>query len=453
MNTKSPPRGSLKIIGRSLLAGFFAACFWTSASALECSLDVTKTCEIPPPVFLEGCGKPITELTFIWSPELPSDWPETIMIKAYNDKNRDELVAEVDGIKVGDEVTVAGFGGNNDIIWDIFSSVNLGGNLVGASTFHLSCSDGELDGTPDDCGGRLGNGKKDDPNFDNEWLFEGMVAANGVADCSPPIGGDSKQCVIAEGEDCAEVTYTYQVTNDGSANLLVFMDDDKLGPIPSAPGIIFLPAGETSQEFTKTVEICETTTNVFRARGFVRDAGTVPCEDIDTNTVTKIVPPPPPPCMVDGVGSITFDGKKVDWDITNTHLTNNAEIESIYITWPDSDAANKKLKKVKLAGSEIAKPDDNDPSTSITSFTGSALDRTIGPLQTKTLSFEFDKNADTDPGKYFIVVTFTGACEASFGTEIVPAVQAQLPAEPPPADLPPEPQTIPAEKKKKAKKR
>jgi hypothetical protein len=152
-----------------------------------CTLMVTKTCFVPsPPSGVFECDKPIDVLTMIW------DGTEAIRIKAWKGAVGSTLLADVDNITVGDEVTVSGFAGSpNDVIWDVFEA---GTDFkIGESTFHLSCSDNNMNG-PEDCGKRQGDGK-DKSGFINDWLLEGMVDAKNTLDCTvDPISPGADEC-------------------------------------------------------------------------------------------------------------------------------------------------------------------------------------------------------------------------------------------------------------------
>jgi len=54
---------------------------------------------------------------------------------------------------------VNGYDGSlgNDVFWNIYSDAAMT-NQIGQSTFHLSCSDDNMDG-PEDCGQTEGNAK------------------------------------------------------------------------------------------------------------------------------------------------------------------------------------------------------------------------------------------------------------------------------------------------------
>jgi hypothetical protein len=121
------------------------------------------------------CKKPIDALTMVWEGE-PN---EAIRIKAYKDDKGKKLLTDIDGIMPGDEITVSGYAGSKkDVIWEIFEAGTE--KKIGKSTFHLSCSDKEMNG-PEDCGKWAGNGKKDKKRFINDWLLKGMTFGNGAS--------------------------------------------------------------------------------------------------------------------------------------------------------------------------------------------------------------------------------------------------------------------------------
>jgi uncharacterized repeat protein (TIGR01451 family) len=152
-----------------------------------CTLKVTKTCFVPsPPSGVFECDKPIDVLTMIW------DGTEAVRIKAWKGAVGSTLLADVDNIAVGDEVTVSGFAGSpNDVIWEIFEAGT--SDNIGESTFHLSCSDDNMNGL-EDCGKRQGDGK-DKSGYINDWLLEGMVDAKNSFNCTfDPISHGADEC-------------------------------------------------------------------------------------------------------------------------------------------------------------------------------------------------------------------------------------------------------------------
>jgi cysteine-rich repeat protein len=144
-----------------------------------CSLDVSKTCCLPPPVqsnFVCSDAKPLDSLSMIWN------GAEPIRIKAYKGSVGSTLLADIDGIQVGQKVTVTGFAGSpNDVQYEIFragSAIELG-----VSVFHLSCSDTDMNG-PEDCGKAEGD-SKGQSGFINQWIFEGFGGNGNSLECTP----------------------------------------------------------------------------------------------------------------------------------------------------------------------------------------------------------------------------------------------------------------------------
>ena len=149
----------------------------TEGATCQATASTTVTVEPPPPApFM--CDKHIDELTMIW------DGTQGIRVIAYKGPVGGEVLADINNITAGDEVTVTGFAGSpNDVTWQIFD--NATGSPVGQSTFHVSCSDSEMN-SPEDCGKRQGNGKNDDPTLINDWILEGMIDDIATLDCSDP---------------------------------------------------------------------------------------------------------------------------------------------------------------------------------------------------------------------------------------------------------------------------
>ena len=93
------------------------------------------------------------------------------------------MLATIDDVVAGQLVEVSGYeGASNDVYWEIFDA---NGSKIGESNFHLSCSDGEMNG-PEDCGLAQGDGKGTNAGFINEWTLDGLTGSNGMTlDCSP----------------------------------------------------------------------------------------------------------------------------------------------------------------------------------------------------------------------------------------------------------------------------
>ncbi len=131
-------------------------------------------CEIPP----FDCDGKVVEMTMIWDGAMP------VRIKAYDGAVGSALLADIDNIQPGDEVTVGPLAGPNDSFWEIFEAGT--DTLIGLSGFHRSCSDNEMNDETD-CGNRQGNGKNNLTGLINDWILEGLVdEAGNVLDCGTP---------------------------------------------------------------------------------------------------------------------------------------------------------------------------------------------------------------------------------------------------------------------------
>lgn len=133
---------------------------------IECTLEVDKTCCIPPPPadnFCKDVVKPLQTLTLTWN------GPSPVNIET-------EAGQIINGIHNGDVVVLDVTDQGNDVDVDINGAVN------GYSRFHVSCSDPDMNG-PEDCGKAAGNSKDNKADRINLWVFEGF-AGNEVLDCS-----------------------------------------------------------------------------------------------------------------------------------------------------------------------------------------------------------------------------------------------------------------------------
>jgi len=140
--------------------------------------------------FLEGCSveyvpgtvpfdceKPIDALSMIWNGS------QTIRVKAWKGNVGSTLLADIDPVDPDQEVTVNGYAGSpNDVYWEIFDTGT--DNKIGESKFHMSCSDQDMNG-PEDCDTPQGDGKKNESQYINDWLLEGMVDSTSIFDCNP----------------------------------------------------------------------------------------------------------------------------------------------------------------------------------------------------------------------------------------------------------------------------
>jgi hypothetical protein len=229
-----------------------------------CEVSVDKTCLIPmAPAGDYVCTKPIDTLTFIW------DGSSAVRIKAYKGPVGSELLADIDDIQPGEEISVMGYAGSpNDVFFEIFTGGT--STKIGESKFHLSCSDDEMDG-PEDCGLPQGNGKDNDGSLVNEWILEGIIDAGGTLDCTTqPIGG-TDACTFqsfpasCETGDADFLTFAYtgggcaasdndqqdhECTGsiDGSAPVTVTDDDDNVYTLN--PGETFTLARNFAKNLT-----------------------------------------------------------------------------------------------------------------------------------------------------------------------------------------------------------
>lgn len=187
---------------------------------LECNLILKKNCEVPSPPpggFVCSSAKPIDSITMIWN------GTQTVSIMAWKGNVGSTLLATINNIVTGQEVTVSGYAGSpNDVYWEIFddSSGQSSGQKIGTSTFHLSCSDADMNG-PEDCGKAQGNGKTTDTKWTNTWILEGMAGNGQVLDCTPQPTGPTNECVTQLGPvpDCTTAgkptSLTFRYTGGG----------------------------------------------------------------------------------------------------------------------------------------------------------------------------------------------------------------------------------------------
>lgn len=152
----------------------------------ECNITIDKKCAVVPVPFDCDDARPIDSLSMIW------DGTMNIDIKAWKGNVGSILLEEIKNIAPGEEVTVTGFAGSPyDIYWEIFSTSN--GTKIGESTFHLSCSDNDMNG-PEDCDKYEGDGKYITSDFINDWLFQGMAGNGLILDCTPAELIPSDEC-------------------------------------------------------------------------------------------------------------------------------------------------------------------------------------------------------------------------------------------------------------------
>jgi hypothetical protein len=104
---------------------------------------------------------------------------QDICVRAWDGEVGSSLLKQKDGIAPTDVLKVSGMGGApNNQVWEVFPAGACGDSLakLGESEFHISCSDGSMNGV-EDCGRNQGDGKGNDPGLINDWLLEGMSGA------------------------------------------------------------------------------------------------------------------------------------------------------------------------------------------------------------------------------------------------------------------------------------
>ncbi len=138
---------------------------------LGCVVEITYTPGGSGQTFT--CSKPINQLSMIWNGGQP------VNVIAYKGAVGSTVLGTFPNVANGQTVTVPGYAGSpNDVIWEIFAA---GGSKIGESTFHVSCSDVDMNGA-DDCGKPEGDGKAKS-GYLNTWLFKGMVDSNETLTC------------------------------------------------------------------------------------------------------------------------------------------------------------------------------------------------------------------------------------------------------------------------------
>ena len=181
----------------------------------SCKLTVNKTCEVlTPPTTNWVCSeaKPLNVLTMI------SKFPSPVKIKAWKGAVGSTLLVTIDNVQPKQEVSVSGYAGApNDVIWEIFTAGTE--TKIGQSTFHLSCSDVNMNG-PEDCGKAQGDGKAK-TGFLNNWILEGLSGNGKTLDCTTtPSFPTAENCTVfpTAPANCAtqgkpkELVFKYTVT-------------------------------------------------------------------------------------------------------------------------------------------------------------------------------------------------------------------------------------------------
>ncbi|MDB4444639.1 hypothetical protein N9174_04805, partial [bacterium] len=200
-----------------------------------------------------------------------------------------------------------------------------------------------------------------------------------------------------------EVTYSYEVTNNGGTSVdVTSVFDDLLGELLAEPKGL-LPGESFTLE--STAFISETTTNEVTAAAEINGTP-VPCpEATDTVTVTVVEPT----CEV-SIRLYRIEDRKIKWKLSNLSSI-AATIDELTIAWPGST----RLKKVKYDRSDILKDVLLSSPATIWQWLKQPKDRTVKAGDTgKTLEFEFDVNfpdeKNQDPADFNLNVTFEQGC-------------------------------------------
>ncbi len=181
----------------------------------SCGIVVDKTCAIvAPPSTSYVCTKPINSISEILQPDHAA-----VLINAwYGAIGSSTLLASMQRVDPGEMVTITGLAGSPlDVYWEIFDAVT--GVKLGVSTFHVSCSDIDMN-TADDCGKPEGDGKGR-TGFLNIWLFGGMSGGGQTLSCGD--GGafpSSQSCegTLGDPPSCKSVGKAKSLTFEYTGN-------------------------------------------------------------------------------------------------------------------------------------------------------------------------------------------------------------------------------------------
>ena len=248
-----------------------------------------------------------------------------------------------------------------------------------------------------------------DQKFGSETKFDligtaGTQSLNIHTSCSRPLAlsdmfGSLTLIGYNGNQQGTTVEYTYEITNSGPVAVVELeVADDRLGNV----------------DCSETLEIGEKTTcgatAVYTEVGTYVNTLTVAghgqagqrCQAQASATVEAL---PPPPCEI-SAGPISLKKKNVEWTLVNTGRR-NATIQSISLSWP-SVMGN--LKKVKRGGKTISRAEFAPPYATITTFVGSASDRSLPRGKTDKLKFEFSNESASSAQDYSIELTFEEEC-------------------------------------------
>ena len=190
--------------------------------APQCKLSLTKSCDVQqaPTGDWASCRGKLAQFSMIW----PAG-AGTINISGVANNAPGGVVVP------GQRVTFTGPFAVNDQI------VNITGAVQGQSIFHVSCSDGDMDGVTttnvaqqqlpgkaQDCGKFQGNSKTQTAGLINSWLLDGLIDAEGkVLNCTQAPAPTTNACSIeaqdppscGTGGSFKPSTLTFQYTGGG----------------------------------------------------------------------------------------------------------------------------------------------------------------------------------------------------------------------------------------------
>ena len=350
------------------------------------------------------CTKPPTSLTVKWDGTgVSPSTSDCIRIAG----TAGSTPFDIDEICVGDVVTISGYDGShgNDVLWNICQAGSSGacasGNpaFIGQSSFHLSCSDVDMN-SADDCGKLEGNNKgstsclpgNNSASCINEWIFEGMT---GPAR-SP--SSASLDCTNPNGTSPVTYTYYYVVTNIRSTPVTGILVTDE---ITDSSGTTTIPVCGPFDLGPGEQSTCDRGDNIGQLTTNIATASNGECL-ATSDQVTVTVNAGATACAV-GAANLTVKDREVKWKLT-APKTQAVEIKEIDITFPASSGT---LQEVHLDAPRIFKGSLFSPAT-IIAFNGKAKDRTIDNGKTDELKFKF-KNKLAPSGND-IPVSFTNGC-------------------------------------------
>jgi hypothetical protein len=178
------------------------------------SNGVTVTVEEAPPASCSDI-KPVGAVSLLW-----------------NGSGAIDVITEAgelfENVQPGNRISIQRGGAGNDV--DIAAFLAGTDTRVGASRFHLSCSD-EAMNSADDCGSDQGNGKRNEAGLVNTWLLDGMQGSGGFFACDEPntgvidpsADGPGSAGVFANplGPRVTRNELKWRLTNNGATKVLV----------------------------------------------------------------------------------------------------------------------------------------------------------------------------------------------------------------------------------------